>query len=95
MEVGFSVVVGLRGYEVEEIVTCWATDFGHGICEKEGKLDEAQAARKRLRELRVVNENRKREVGREQETDQLTQMTTWTRKMINQDLLPSHQASAA
>ena len=31
------------------------------ICEKEGKLDEAQAARKRLRELRVVNENRKRD----------------------------------
>lgn len=32
------------------------------ICEKEGKFDEAQAARKRLRELRIVNENRKREV---------------------------------
>ena len=32
------------------------------ICEKEGKLDEALAARKRLKELRIVNENRKREV---------------------------------
>ena len=31
------------------------------ICEKEGKLDEALAARKRLKELRIVNENRKRE----------------------------------
>lgn len=31
------------------------------ICEKEGKFDEANAARKRLRELRIVNENRKRE----------------------------------
>ena len=31
------------------------------ICEKEGKLDEAQAARKRLKELKIINENRKRE----------------------------------
>ena len=31
------------------------------ICEKEGKLDEAQAARKRLKELKILNENRKRE----------------------------------
>jgi len=31
------------------------------ICEKEGKLDEAAAARKRLRELKIKNENRKRE----------------------------------
>ena len=31
------------------------------ICEKQGKLDEAQAARKRLKELKIVNENRKRE----------------------------------
>ena len=31
------------------------------ICEKEGKLDEALAARKRLKELKIVNENRKRE----------------------------------
>ncbi len=32
------------------------------ICEKEGKLDEAQAARKRLKELKIINENRKREL---------------------------------
>ena len=31
------------------------------ICEKEGKLDEASAARKRLKELRIINENRKRD----------------------------------
>ena len=31
------------------------------ICEKEGKLDEAAAARKRLKELKIKNENRKRE----------------------------------
>jgi len=31
------------------------------ICEKEGKLDEAAAARKRLKELKILNENRKRE----------------------------------
>ena len=32
------------------------------ICEKGGKLNEAMAARKRLRELKIVNENRKREM---------------------------------
>lgn len=32
------------------------------ICEKEGKLNEALAARKRLKELKIVNENRKREM---------------------------------
>ena len=39
------------------------------ICEKEGKLNEAAAARKRLKELKIVNENRKREllVGRHNE----------------------------
>jgi hypothetical protein len=31
------------------------------VCEKEGKLDEAAAARKRLKELKILNENRKRE----------------------------------
>jgi len=31
------------------------------ICEKEGKLNEAFAARKRLKELKIINENRKRE----------------------------------
>ena len=31
------------------------------ICEKEGKFDEAKAARKRLKELRIINENRKRD----------------------------------
>ena len=31
------------------------------VCEKEGKLNEAQAARKRLRELKIINENRKRD----------------------------------
>lgn len=35
------------------------------VCEKEGRLDEAQAARKRLRQLKIISENRKR--------DQLTQ----------------------
>jgi hypothetical protein len=32
------------------------------VCEKEGKLNEAQAARKRLRDLKILNENRKREM---------------------------------
>ena len=31
------------------------------VCEREGKLNEAQAARKRLRELKIMKENRKRE----------------------------------
>lgn len=31
------------------------------VCEKEGKLNEAMAARKRLRELKVINENKKRD----------------------------------
>lgn len=31
------------------------------VCEREGKLDEAQAARKRLKELKIINENRKRD----------------------------------
>ena len=31
------------------------------VCEREGKLNEAQAARKRLRELKVLKESRKRE----------------------------------
>jgi hypothetical protein len=32
------------------------------VCEKEGKLNEAQGARKRLRDLKILNENRKREM---------------------------------
>ena len=31
-------------------------------CEREGKLSEAEVVRKRLRELKIVNENRKREL---------------------------------
>jgi hypothetical protein len=31
-------------------------------CEREGKLSEAEVIRKRLRELKIVNENRKREL---------------------------------
>lgn len=31
------------------------------VCEKEGKLTEAQAARKRLRQLKIISENKKRD----------------------------------
>ena len=31
------------------------------VCEREGKLDEAEAARKRLKELKIINENKKRD----------------------------------
>lgn len=31
------------------------------VCEKEGKLNEALAARKRLKQLKIISENRKRE----------------------------------
>ena len=31
------------------------------VCEREGKLDEAQAARKRLKELKIIKESQKRD----------------------------------
>ena len=31
------------------------------ICEREGNLDEAKSIRKRIKELKILNENKKRE----------------------------------
>jgi hypothetical protein len=44
------------------------------VCEKEGRLNEAAAARKRLKELKIINENRKREVLTNAHRDEIARL---------------------